>query len=407
MLRAFIDLIFDLLDDAAQIFRWLRANPIGGLGLLFVLIFLSWFADRSLMGSKVVTASFWEGDPESIRNLIWAIASVFGGAAGLYGLYLAGRRTSALDRQAQVAHDHRVLAEQGQITERFTKAVEQLGHEQIAVRLGAIYALERVAKDSERDFESIMETLAAYVREKSPWSKGRGNPIVPDPDGYVSKPEIDISAAINVLARSIPFSHRQRRRGDPSRIDLRETNLSGLDYPGAQLSGFRFDGSFFYGADLSEANFGDADLRFAIFSCAEMQMVDLKNAEMYGAVMNNAVLDEAQCDGARMPQVDLSDAGLRAASFRGVDLSGSVLERASMARADLSDATLIEAKFKNCNFLSACMRNVNLENAEISGANFKGVTGLEENDLSNAKYNADNPPKNVPDGIDLPIPVSP
>lgn len=37
------------------------------------------------------------------------------------------------------------LTEQGQVTYRYTKAVEQLGSEKLDVRIGGIYALERVA----------------------------------------------------------------------------------------------------------------------------------------------------------------------------------------------------------------------------------------------------------------------
>ncbi len=75
-------------------------------------------------------------------------------------------------------------AEQGHITDRITKAVEQLGAEKTVkvqedgktvertepnfeVRLGAIYALERIAEDSERDHIPIMETLCAYIRQNS------------------------------------------------------------------------------------------------------------------------------------------------------------------------------------------------------------------------------------------------
>jgi hypothetical protein len=40
------------------------------------------------------------------------------------------------------------VTEQGQITERYSKAIEQLGADKLDVRLGAIYALERIATDS-------------------------------------------------------------------------------------------------------------------------------------------------------------------------------------------------------------------------------------------------------------------
>src|SRR5262245_35597990 len=61
------------------------------------------------------------------------------------------------------------VGQQGQITERFTKAIEQLGDkERLMVRLGGIYALERIAKDSASDHWSVMEVLTAFVREQAP-----------------------------------------------------------------------------------------------------------------------------------------------------------------------------------------------------------------------------------------------
>jgi hypothetical protein len=60
-----------------------------------------------------------------------------------------------------------VFNREGQITERFTRAVEQLGNERTDVRLGGIYALERIARDSRRDHEPIMEILSAYVRHNA------------------------------------------------------------------------------------------------------------------------------------------------------------------------------------------------------------------------------------------------
>jgi hypothetical protein len=59
------------------------------------------------------------------------------------------------------------LNRQGQITDRFTKAIEQLGDGKLDVRLGGIYALERIARDSADDHGTIMEVLTASVREHS------------------------------------------------------------------------------------------------------------------------------------------------------------------------------------------------------------------------------------------------
>ena len=59
------------------------------------------------------------------------------------------------------------LTVQGQVTERCTRAVEQLGSDKLDVRIGGIYALERIARDSARDHPTVMEVLTAFIREHS------------------------------------------------------------------------------------------------------------------------------------------------------------------------------------------------------------------------------------------------
>jgi hypothetical protein len=59
--------------------------------------------------------------------------------------------------------------QEGQITERFNKAIDHLGSDKVDVRLGGIYALERIAKNSEDDRDTIAEVLTAFVRQHSPW----------------------------------------------------------------------------------------------------------------------------------------------------------------------------------------------------------------------------------------------
>jgi hypothetical protein len=59
------------------------------------------------------------------------------------------------------------LSREGQLTDRYTKAIEQLGSDKLDVRIGGIYALERVARDSARDQPTVMEVLCAFIREHS------------------------------------------------------------------------------------------------------------------------------------------------------------------------------------------------------------------------------------------------
>src|SRR5215204_2392989 len=72
-------------------------------------------------------------------------------------------------RQVMLSRTQVQILQQGQITERFTRAIDQLGHAQLDVRLGGIYALERIVRDSPADRATIGEVLTAFVRTHSPW----------------------------------------------------------------------------------------------------------------------------------------------------------------------------------------------------------------------------------------------
>src|SRR5829696_2304835 len=65
------------------------------------------------------------------------------------------------------------IAREAQVTERFTRAIDQLGHENLDVRLGGIYALERIANDSPQDRATVVEVLTAFVRDHAPWPPRR------------------------------------------------------------------------------------------------------------------------------------------------------------------------------------------------------------------------------------------
>src|SRR5262245_23706379 len=77
------------------------------------------------------------------------LVQLVGGMALLGGLYFTAQTLRTSQKTLQTT-------QQGQITERFTKAIEQLGHTQrLMVRLGGIYALERIARDSESDHWAV------------------------------------------------------------------------------------------------------------------------------------------------------------------------------------------------------------------------------------------------------------
>jgi hypothetical protein len=50
------------------------------------------------------------------------------------------------------------------ITELYSKAVEQLGHEKAPVRLGALYSLERLAQNNPEHRQTVIDVFCAYLR---------------------------------------------------------------------------------------------------------------------------------------------------------------------------------------------------------------------------------------------------
>ena len=98
---------------------------------------------------------FLEKDRVNAQNAIYrSLIQILGGLFFVVTAYFSWRNIKA--------------AEDKQITERFSRAVEQLGSDKIEVRLGGIYSLERIAMDSTKDHWTIMEILTSFVQEQSP-----------------------------------------------------------------------------------------------------------------------------------------------------------------------------------------------------------------------------------------------
>ena len=203
----------------------------------------------------------------------------------------------------------------GQITERFTRAIDQLGSEQLDVRLGGIYSLERIAKESETDHGPIMEVLTAYLRERAPWPPrtdfvALGLQAPADAAIDTIRVRTDVQAAVTVIGRRDVTKDTDRLL--LIAVDLRHADISGANLSGANL--FAADPS---GADLSQADLSQADLSQA----------DLSAALLSHANLSGALLSEANLSGAHLSQADLSKADLSGADLAGADLSGADLSR--------------------------------------------------------------------------------
>lgn len=303
------------------------------LGLLTFVVFLWWFL-------------YWyvnPDDPSERTGMAQLVATIVAGVLLLIGVY----QTQNRDR----------LGEQGQITDRFTKAIEQLGSEKLAVRLGGIYALERIARDSERDHWPILEVLTAFIREGSPRRANGDDKPVPE----------DMKAAVAVVGRLASCDEPEEDR----RIDLENTNLPGIQLSSARLRNVSFSWGVLDGAVLQLA-----DMRGAWFVGTRLEGTNLVATNLQGAHLEQAVLDGAEASNAVLARADLRDA-----SLKGVGLHGAHLSHAYLRKADLSDALLSRAVVKDAYIEAANLKGANLSDANAEGAYF-GDAVLDRADLA-------------------------
>jgi hypothetical protein len=222
---------------------------------------------------------------------------------GIGGLFLIAG-VAATWRQVQLTRHQLDLLREGQITERFTRAIEQLGSDNLDVRLGGIYALERIASSSEVDRGPILEVLTAYVRGHSPWPAagweyGAATPPESDDRQLASlqfrKP--DVQAVMSILGRrkaddddELLLARVDLRRAYLRRANLERANLRNASLRGAQGRNARLRGVVLKQSDLTGARLEGADLRGADLQRADLTGANLSGADLHGANLDGAVL---------------------------------------------------------------------------------------------------------------------
>ncbi len=181
-------------------------------------------------------------------------------------------------RQSKIAQQQADTAEQGLITDRINKAVESLGKLNqenkpvLEVRIGALYALERIAQDSIDDHVRIMKIICAYVCVNSPFiNKATKTKIVSD----------DIRVALNIIGHRDKWTederHLNKEKKENYRLDLRHCNLNNIELYSADLSGALFSGGTLRDAILVRVNFNDASFFETDISDADFQDSDMTN----------------------------------------------------------------------------------------------------------------------------------
>jgi len=135
--------------------------------------------------------------------------------------------------------------------------------------------------------------------------------------------------------------------------NLRNLDLSDLDFPSIQVQNANFENS-----SLAGANLPDSELSLSLF-----QLVDFT---------------EANVSSSNLIEVYLLKAILNKTNFYNTNLQRAMIEQATahgtnFEKADLTEAHMLLSDFKNCNFRQADMTLVNLEAATLEGCDLTGA----------------------------------
>ena len=322
--------------------KWyLRLVALGAVMIelfwFFLLLAISWILIYII--ASIILPIFDGEQIGELRERAWALGTLLLALGGLIAAPLALIRTFNTERQTEAT-------EQGLITDRINKAVEALGAEKtvrengkeitrpnIEMRIGAIFALERIAQDSPRDHIHIMEILCAYIRENAPASMAQEWPV----EGEKPKPRIDIQTALTVIGRLSDERIKKERKAEMPgsdagyRLDLRETCLQGADMQGLDFAHAQLDG-----ACLQEASLRGAKL---------------EAASLWGANLQEASLWRANLQGAFLYKAKMQNADLRWSNLQKTQLRRAELQDANFVHADLENAAAIENDFSETNIL--------------------------------------------------------
>ena len=306
--------------------RWLTGVAVALIAAAVLSLVL--LLPRYLLGWDLAGTAVRPGGQAAAVNAIRStLLQGLAGLAVLVGVFFTWR-------QLQVNR-------QGQVTDRYTRAIEQLGQDSPELRVGAIYALERIARDSDTDRLTVAEVLATFIRVRSALSPGtdeRQRP--PDlaarlaavrsmtPSAPLRDRAPHIQAAITVLGR-LPGADR-RSRGWLARVDLTGSDLGHTDLAEADLHYSDLSNSFLLGADLRRADLTGVWFVRAMLDHARLHQADLRSAVLWQA---------------RLAGADLRATDLTAADFTGARLHGARLDLADLRSADFSAADLSDASF--------------------------------------------------------------
>jgi hypothetical protein len=220
------------------------------------------------------------------------VIQVCGGVLVVFGFAFTIWRIHVSERQVRVSEREARVAEESHITTRFGEAMKLLATGNTISSLGGIYALERVARDSETDHWPVLEVLTGFVRLNFPRRKNPSDEARPE-----------AKAVMTVIAR-----RADREEANP--LDLSNCELPHVDGSSGNFESANFQNSSLRRAQLVNSNLPTARLRGADLSGANLMGADLAFSLLGDASLRGAFLFQANLFGAELELTDLRDAWL-------------------------------------------------------------------------------------------------
>ncbi len=376
------------------------SNPLirifGAISLLALLFSVVWFLPKAQVSSLPLPADRIQAEIAARDVLVKAIGGLL--------VFIT----------AFVSVKNLRVTEEKQIAERFSKAVEMLGHEEnVHIRLGGIYALERIAMDSKKDHYPVMQVLAAFIRTKASIAQeqrsddlhkydefslygdcredeqeslqealmgGRSSEELERDayagdykyfvgtlnESYVPNQSIDVQAAVSAIGR--------RDLGDSSSylLDLGKILLEGIVFEG------NYENISFYKAHFKGCIFGTrlekekASFRDNNFREANFEKVEFKHSDFRKAHFNNSVFISTTFK----DDADFTEAHLTETQFSG----GTKICGCKFIRADWTNSNIggqIKVPVLKSNKTPAqralFMARSEVKNTDITGVTFTGA----------------------------------
>ena len=161
-----------------------------------------------------------------------------------------------------------------------------------------------------------------------------------------------------------------------SRIDMAESNFSGINLQNKNLSRKNLSGSNLSKTSCIGTNFNRSNLQDTIFIESKLNNANFIEADLTGAKIKDSEFKNVAFAKAKLNATDINNTAFSRSKMRKVDFSGAKIDNSSLDETDLTDS-----RFNSSNIKKTNLSKANLRKTRLTKSNFTDVK-LEEADLS-------------------------